>query len=89
MAKKYFWDSGLSTGTNIACSWPILLVALGGLLGALFGVIAWKFNVKIMKSDFIGFVTYPAIILTGLIAFAAHFFCMVFLAILFPEVFIR
>jgi len=50
---------------------------------------AWVLNVKIMKSDFIAAVTIPAVILTGIGAFAAYTVIVIYLALTFPEVFAR
>ena len=83
------WSSELSTATNIFCAWPLVLVAVGGALGGMLGAMAWMLNVKIMKSNFIAAVTIPAVILTGIGAFAAYFVIVMYLAFQFPEVFAR
>ena len=89
MAKVKIWSSELSTATNIFCAWPLLLVGLGGALGGMLGAMAWMLNVKIMKSDFIAAVTIPAVILTGLGAFAAYFIIVAYLVLTYPDVFNR
>ena len=89
MAKVKIWSSELNTATNLFCAWPLLLVGLGGALGGLLGALAWMLNVKIMKSDFIAAVTIPAVILTGVGAFAAYFVIVIWIAIQFPEAFTR
>ena len=89
MAKMKIWSSELSTVTNIFCAWPLLLVGIGGALGGMLGAMAWMLNVKIMKSDFIAAVTIPAVILTGIGAFAAYTVIVIYLALTFPEVFAR
>ena len=89
MARMKIWSSELSTVTNIFCAWPLALAAVGGALGGMLGAMAWMLNVKIMKSDFIAAVTIPAVILTGVGAFAAYFVIVIWIAIQFPEAFTR
>ena len=89
MAKVKIWSSELSKGTNIFCAWPLALVAVGGALGGLLGVMAWMLNVKIMKSDFIAAVTIPAVILVGLGAIAIYFAIVAYLVLTYPDVFNR
>ncbi len=87
MAKTGLWDKELTKIENIACLWPLVLVGVGGALGGLLGALAWYLNVRVMKSDFIGLVTFPAVIIIGLMAFAVYFVIVVWLSLQFPETF--
>ena len=87
MAKAGFWDKKLSTVENIVCAWPLVLIGVGGALGGLCGACGWYLNVKVMKSDYIGLVTYPAVILIGLASWASYLGIVVWLVIQFPEIF--
>ena len=89
MAKTEFWDRDLTRAENIACAWPLILIAVGGALGALCGFLAWQINKKVMKSDFIGLVTYPAIILIGLASWGLYLGIVLWSVAQFPEVFAR
>lgn len=89
MAKMEMWSRDLNVAQNIFCAWPLVLVAFGGALGGGLGALAWAINVKIMKSDYIALVTYPAVILMGLSAFAVYFGIVAYLVIQYPDVFVR
>lgn len=41
----------LPTSAHVMAGWPLLLVAVGGLIGALLGFGAYSINLKIYKSD--------------------------------------
>ena len=89
MAKVGLWDTKLNTIENLACAWPIILVAFGGALGGLCGAGAWYLNVKVMKSDYIGLVTYPAVLLIGVASWGLYLGIVIWLALQFPDVFAR
>ena len=89
MAKNEFWDKELSTFENIACAWPLIFIAFGGAIGGGLGACAWMINKKIMRSDYIGLVKYPAIIIVGFLSFAVYLAIVVGLTIAFPDVFAR
>lgn len=84
MAKVGLWDKELNTIENVASAWPMILIGLGGLLGGLFGALAWYLNVKVMKS-YVGIVAYPAVLLIGLAAWVAYFGVVILLVLQFPE----
>lgn len=89
IAKAGLWDRDLNLVENIACAWPVILLGFGGAIGGAFGALAWYLNVKVMKSNYIGLITYPAVILIGLMAWALYLATALWLVLQFPDVFAR
>jgi hypothetical protein len=65
--------SKLSIGAHIMCGWPLLLVAIGGLIGGALGGGAYALNIAIHKSNMPVPVKVVLNIVSGLLAIIIWF----------------
>jgi hypothetical protein len=77
----------LSGIEQVACAWPLALIAVGGALGGACGAAAWVLNTRIMSSSMGAPMRYALIVLSGIGAIALYFVGVTVLAVLFPNLF--
>jgi hypothetical protein len=63
----------LPTAAHVFCGWQLSLLLLGGMVGAIFGMLAYSINLKIYKSDRTLADKVFLIIATGIAAFVLWF----------------
>ncbi|EIQ01293.1 hypothetical protein OpiT1DRAFT_05868 [Opitutaceae bacterium TAV1] len=79
----------LQVHEHIVAALPLALVAVGGLIGGLFGGGAYAISSSIFKKDISTTKKYTYSILVSSGAVIAYFGCIIILAILFPGLFKR
>ncbi|BDS06119.1 hypothetical protein NT6N_11590 [Oceaniferula spumae] len=80
-------DIKLPWYAHAIAGWPIALVALGGLLGGIYGALAYSVSMTILKKKGCSAVTYAVAIVIGLVAVVAYFVTIQALAAAFPNIF--
>ncbi len=78
---KLPWHSHLISG------WPLLLIAVGGLIGGACGGLAYGASVSVIKKKGVSALSYSLSVLIGVGCVFLYFAVVIGLAIAFPDLF--
>ena len=65
---KYLAVEPMKWYEHLLAAWPLALVIPGGLIGALFGIVAWRISTKLVRSDRSPAMSYVLMVLAGIAA---------------------